>query len=291
MDQPGRHVAELFDTLVYGDQPLGWDIAGTKESVSGISREDLLSYISSQYTARNTVVCVAGNLVNRDEIVNKVKKKFAAIKTSESIQKPKVLEGQIKPDLLLHKRQTDQTHFCLGVRGYNLFHEMRYAQDVLGLILGGMMSSRLFVEIREKLGLAYYISADVSSDPDSGYLVTQAGVDNTRVDKAIAAILKEYKKISQIKIPEKELKKAKDHIGGKMALHLESSDAQASFFGFQEILENKILTPEEFYDRINKVRASDVQKVAQDIFQPAKLNLALIGPFEEEKRFQNLLKL
>jgi len=163
--------------------------------------------------------------------------------------------------------------------------------EILGTILGGMMSSRLFVEIRERLGIAYYIKTNIEADPDTGSLVTQVGVDNKNVEKAILTILKEYKKISQKKVPVSEFKKAKDNMKGKLALLLESSDAQASFYAGQEVLEEKILTPKEIFAKIDKVKASELLKTAKDIFKPEKLNLALIGPHKDKKRFQRLLKL
>ena len=152
------------------------------------------------------------------------------------------------------------------------------------------MSSRLFMEVRERLGLVYYISTGVESDPDTGFLITRAGVDNKKVSKAIQAILKEYKKISKELVSPKEIKKVKDYIKGRMALSLESSDALASFYSGQELLKNEILTPQEIFQKIDKVDAKDILTVAQDIFQPEKLNLALIGPFRDKKRFENLLK-
>lgn len=152
------------------------------------------------------------------------------------------------------------------------------------------MSSRLFIEVREKLGLAYYIKTDVESNPDAGFLVTQAGVDNGNVEKAILTILKEYRKISQKELAQSELKKAKDYIKGKMTLVLEPSDALASFYGAQELLERVTLTPKEIYAKIDQVSSRDILKVAKDIFQPKNLNLALIGPFKDNQKFQKLLK-
>ncbi len=314
-DHPSAYVAVLWSKLLYGDQPAGWDAAGTKESVAKLSRQKLLDYMKKQYIASSTIICIAGNIENL-KAVTKVKKYFSKIKINQSQEKPKVIDASVKtsaelsrmpsastlsvnrrvekqkePECLLHQRKTDQTHFCLGVRSYNLFHPQRYAQELLGIILGGMMSSRLFLEIREKLGIAYYVSTSIDANPDTGYLVTQVGVDNNKVDKAIFAILKEYKKVAQRKILPKELKKAKDCTKGRMALLLEPSDAQASFYGMQELLEGKILTLEEIYDKIDEVTAADILKVAKDIFQPKKLNLTLIGPFEDKTKFQKLLKI
>jgi predicted Zn-dependent peptidase len=289
-DNPMRHIGDLWKKLLYGDQPAGWNIAGTKKSVAEINRQKLLNYLKNQYVSQNTIVCIVGK-IDRSLVIQKVKKYFSRIKTAKPFKKSKVFEKQTKPAILLHQRKTDQTHLCLGVRGYNIFNPEKYTQDILGIILGGMMSSRLFIEIREKLGIAYYISTSVPSDTDTGFLITQAGIDNKKVDLAISTILKEYRKISREKVPKKELKKAKDNIKGKTALLLEPSDAKASFYGIQELLERKILTPQEIYAKIDKVSQSDILKVAQDIFQPKKLNLALIGPFKDKKKFEKLLKL
>jgi len=289
-DHPMSYVGILWSKLLYGDQPAGWDVAGTKESVMKISRQNLISYMKNQYVAQNTIICAAGK-INSSVAINKVKKYFSKINTTKPLKKSKVVERQTIPECLLHPRKTDQTHLCLGVRGYNLFHPQRFAQELLGIILGGMMSSRLFMEVRGKLGIAYYITTSVDSDPDTGYLVTQAGVDNEKIEKAISVILKEYKKVTQRKVPKDELKKAKDCIKGKTTLLLESSDAQASFYAGQELLEKKILTPEEIFAKIDKVAAEDILKVAKDIFQPKRLNLALIGPFKDKAKFQKLLKL
>ncbi len=288
-DNPMSYVQILWRELLYGDQPAGWNIAGTKETVLGISQQKLGDYLKNQYVASNTIVCLAGKLEN--QVIKKIKHAFSKIKTTKPPGKVKVIERQTGPECLLKERRTDQTHLCLGARAYSLSHALRYAQQILGIILGGMMSSRLFIEVREKLGLAYYISTEVSADPDTGFLITQVGVDNKNVEKAISTILKEYKKISQKKIPAQELKKAKDYIKGKMSLQLEASDAQASFYGGQELLENRILTSKEIYAKINKVSVNDILKVSKDIFQPKKLNLALIGPFKDKGKFQKLLRL
>ncbi|MBU2634947.1 insulinase family protein [Patescibacteria group bacterium] len=288
-DHPSSYIQSLWNKVLYGNQPAGRDIAGTKESVSKISRKQLADYMKTQYTASNTIVCIAGSIPRNVEA--KSKRYFSKINIGDIIEKPCVIEKQTQPESLVNFKNTDQTHFCLGVRAYNLFHAHRFTLELLGLILGGMMSSRLFIKVREELGLAYYVKTGVSSDPDTGCLVTQAGVDNKRAEKAISAVLKEYKRISQNKISSKELKKAKDHFKGKMSLLFEASDARASFYALQELIENKILTPEQIYAKINKVSVNDILKVSKDIFKPEKLNLALIGPFKDKVKFQQLLKL
>jgi predicted Zn-dependent peptidase len=287
-DTPMIYIGELWKALLYGDQPAGWDIAGSRESVAKISQKQLLDYMNSQYVASNTIVCAAGK-ISASQMVSKIKDCFSGIKTANPVPKSLVVEKQKKPEVLLFQKKTDQTHLALGVRTFNLFHPQRYALELLAVILGGMMSSRLFSEVREKLGAAYYIKTNVDLNPDTGYLVTQAGVDNRRVDLAIATVLKEYKKISRKKILRDELKKAKDCIKGKMVLLLEASDARASFYAGQELLEGKILSPQEIFKKIDKVTPNDILKVAGEVFQPKKLNLALIGPFKEKEKFKKLL--
>ncbi|MBZ1345297.1 MAG: insulinase family protein [Candidatus Nealsonbacteria bacterium] len=301
-DIPMSYVQILWPKLLYGNQPAGWPVAGTKESVTKISRQDLINYLQSQYVAQNTLVCLAGKFEKSSalaetsshlaprSVIEKVKKHFSEIGLKKPKEKLKVFEKQTKPNLILHTRETDQTHLCLGVRGYNLFHPQKYALELLGVILGGMFSSRLSLIIRGELGIAYYISTNVETDTDTGYLVTQAGIDNKNVEKAISTILKEYKKISQKGVEENELKKAKDYTKGKMALILETSDAQASFYGFQELLKKEILTPDQIYKKIDKITENDILKTAGDIFKPEKLNLALIGPFKDKRIFQQYLR-
>ncbi len=288
-DNPMSYIQNLWLRLLYGDQPAGWDIAGTKEVVSKMTRKRLLDYRKRQYVAEKTVVAVAGNF--REEVAERaLKRYFSRTKTGRPMKKPEVVEKQNSPNVLVHFRQTDQSHLCLGVRAFNLFHPKRYTQEVLAVILGGMMSSRLFQKIRTELGIAYYINAVSEVDPDTGTLFTQAGLDNKNLEKGILAILDEYKRISQEKVPPRELKRAKEYIKGKTSLSLEASDARASFYAAQELLENRILTPEEIFKKIDRISQEDILELASEIFKPERLNLALIGPFKNKEKFQKLLK-
>ncbi|MDP4007210.1 MAG: pitrilysin family protein [bacterium] len=277
-DTPMIRVRDLWEQFLYGEQPAGWDVAGTKETVSGLSRHDVVSYVKSQYVARNTVVCVAGSM-KEQKTVERVRRLFSKISTKDFKRKIQVKESQRSPRVLLEYRATDQTHIALGARGYNLSSKDRFAQDIIAAILGGGMSSRLFSEIREKLGLAYYISSSSESNPDTGFLVTFAGVKNENVEKALRVIMREQKLLVLRKVAAKELRNAKDRLKGQTALSLESSDSKAEFYGVQEILENHFFTPEQLYDRIEKVRASDIQRVAKAMFAPQNLNLVVLGPF------------
>ncbi len=286
-DHPSSHVQNLWLELLYKDQPAGRLISGTKESVLNIKRKDILDYFNTQYTAKNTVVVVAGNFNKAEE---KVKKHFAKIKNTPSLKKEKTLENQKKPEVLCHFRKTDQTHLCLGVRAWDIFHPKKYSLEIIAALLGGMMSSRLFLKVRENLGLAYYIHTDFSKDTDTGYLVSQAGVDNNKVEKAISVILKEYKNLTQKKVSNKELEKAKENLKGSLILGLETSNSQAIFYGTQEIIKREILTSKQICAKIDSVSSEDILKAAKEIFKPENLNLSLIGPFKKNK-FNKILKI
>jgi predicted Zn-dependent peptidase len=287
-DNPMADVQRLWKKLLYGDQPAGWDIAGRKSSIKKIQRNDLLSFLRKNYVSNNTLICIAGNF-DQNYVKKLVQKYFYSFKPGKPFSKPPVAEIQKSPAALVKTKNTEQTHLCLGVRAYNIFHPKRYALSLLAEILGGMMSSRLFTEVREKRGLAYYISTSIENDPDTGYLVSRVGVDNKKALEAIRVILKEYKKVAKTGVSEEELIKAKECTKGRMALSLESSDALAFFYGGQEILKNETKTPEQVFKEVDKVKKSDILKVARDIFRPNKLNLALIGPFRDKKKFQRLL--
>jgi len=289
-DTPTRHIDDLWMHLLYGDQPAGWNIVGTRQSILGLSRNDLQKYIASQYVALNTVVCIAGN-VRSKEAARKAKKAFGRIRVNKPTVKVPVKEAQLAPQLLLEWRKTNQTNIALGVRAYSDSHSMRFAQHLLAISLGGMMSSRLFVEVREKLGLTYDISTTSESDPDVGYVVTTAGITNGSVEKAIQVILKEYKKLKTTGLSTRELEKAKEYEKGKLALWLESSNAKANFYGMQELLRKEMLTPEEICGKINAVTNTQIKEVARDIFRPENLNLVVLGPYRNKAKFVSLLKI
>ena len=289
-DIPMTYIEDIWEKLLYGDQPAGWLTIGGKENILKFQRQHFLNYLKNHYSALNTIVCLAGNFDSRKSS-EKIKKYFKKIEKTSPKPKIEVIENQKKPQTLSWFKKTDQTHLCLGVRGYALSHCQKYAQGLIATILGGNMSSRLFISIREKRGLAYYIRTSSELYTDTGYLVTQAGIPHKNVSQVINLILKEYKNLCEKKVPKTELKKAKDYLKGTLTLSLESSDAQASFYGGQELLSGKILTPKEKCVKIDKVTVNDIQKVAKDIFTPEKLNLALIGPHKDKKQFEKILKL
>jgi predicted Zn-dependent peptidase len=279
-DNPMAHCELLFQELLYGDQPAGWNIAGTKETVSATTRKDLLSYMNSQYKAENTVVVVVGN-INKEKVEEEVAKVFSTAKIGTPKKAHLVIENQKEPAVLNFYKETDQTHLILGARAFNMFSEHRYSQEVLASILGGMMSSRLFSKIREEMGLAYYIKTSVDDNPDTGVLYTRAGVENSKVEDVVKAVMDEYKKITEEKVTEKELTKTKEHIKGKTAISLESSDSLAYFHAVNELLENKTYTPEEIFKSIDNITPEQIQQTAKKIFQPKNLNLVVLGPHKK----------
>jgi predicted Zn-dependent peptidase len=290
-DTPMRKLGDVYEQLLYGDTPMGWDIAGTKEVIRKIKRNDFIGYMKDLYSPHNMTVVIAGGITAKEmEIL--IDKYFAQMRRFDIQKATKVLDDQIKPAFLLKEKKTEQVHLALGVRTVPLEHKDRYALDVLAAILGGGMSSRLFEEVREKRGLAYYVRSSSDMYTDCGTLVSTAGVDPTRVYDAVQVILEEYKKITQSNsIKEKELLKAKEFLKGHFVLELEDSRSVASFYAHQELLESKILTPLEMNKKIDAVTAEDVSQVAKAYLISKTLNLAVIGNFSDGNKFESLLQL
>jgi len=289
-DTPMRRVAEIYEQLLWGDQPLGWDIGGNKEVIKKIKQEDFLNYIGARYAPNNMVLSIAGRF-RRSEALRLAKKYFGHKKAHDVAGFAPVLENQKKPALKVVYKKTDQAHLVLGFRGLKLSHPDRYNAGVLATILGGGMSSRLFINVREKRGLAYYVRADNESYLDTGTLVAAAGVDIKRIEEAISVILSQFADVAKRKVSDRELKKAKEYIKGRVILAWEDSRTVAVSYGSDELLEGRVRTLSEELKRIDEVGADEVLRVAQFLFAESKLNLAVIGPFKEKTRFEKILKL
>jgi predicted Zn-dependent peptidase len=288
-DLPQRIVQEVFNELLYGDQPAGRSIAGPKENIRSFGRNDFLNYRKQHYVASATTIVVAGDIETND-IFKKVSKAFSEIPASKKSPKKKVSEKQIEPAVKLKYKETDQTHLILGMRAYNIYDKKMPALRLLSAVLGRGMSSRLFQKMRDELGLCYYVRSETGDFTDHGFFAVSAGVDSSRVEEGVEGILGELKRIRDEKIPESELRKAKDYMIGNMYLNLESSDSLAQFFGFQEIFKEKIKTPKDIEKEIEKITANDISKVAKEIIQNKKLNLAIVGKYKDESRFKKILK-
>jgi predicted Zn-dependent peptidase len=279
-DTPARYVGDIFEELLYGDQPLGWHVTGPKEVVKRLTRDDFLEYFRTHYFDKNTVISVAGN-IEPTQAKAKVEKYFANIRDNKLLKPLPVVEKQDKPQFKILSKKTDQTHFVLGFRAFNYFSEKEPILGVISLVLSAGFSSRLWSEFRDKRGLSYYVRAANSAYADTGYFEISAGVDNNRLIEALQVALSECRKLIEEPITESELKKVKDYAQGKLAIGLETSDELASFYADQELLKREILTPEERLAKIIRVTSEDIQAVAREIFVPEKLNLAIIGPLKE----------
>jgi len=290
LDTPMMYVKDIWEQVLYGDQPAGRPIIGLKKTISSFNRNNFIDYKKKHYSGSNTIICIAGN-INEARVKKLIGKYFNKVKDKNIEKREKTVQFQQKPEVLIHSKKTDQTHFCLGFRGHDLFHPQRYVQALIATILGGYMSSRIWIAVRERQGLAYYVKTTSESSTDTGFMVTQAGVGHEKCEKAIKLILKEYKKLKTKKIDKKELQKAKDNLRGAFTLSLESSDVQAAFYAEQELLSGKIMSPEQKFAKINKITPGDILKTAKDLFRPDNLNLALVGPFKNKKKFEKLLKI
>jgi predicted Zn-dependent peptidase len=285
-DTPVRSVGETFENLLYKNNPLGRDIIGYKKTLKSLKRKDFIDYMNRFYMANDTVVCIAGKF-DEKKAIGKISGYFEKMGRGEKPKIVKVDDKQNSPRVKLKYKKTDQSHLVLGVRAYDQDHKDRFALALMSIILGGNMSSRLFIEVREKRGLAYYVRSMIESYKDCGYLAVQAGVEHGNLMLALSTILREFKKIAKEKVSPEELKRAKDFIRGKSIMGMEASDEVAMFFLEQEVTRGKIMTIEEIFARFDKVAASDILRVAKDVFK--KNNLAVIGPHKDSKKFEKLL--
>jgi len=288
-DMPQRHVQDLIMKLLYGDQPAGWNIAGEKKNILNMKRDDLVSYKKRHYLPGATVLIVAGQVTEK-KVMSEVNKIFGKVLNGKKGHKIKIKEKQKKPKVLINFKKTDQTHFILGVRSLNFFNKKNPILSVLGGILGGGMSSRLFVKLREEMGVGYYVRAFNDSYTDHGFFQISAGVDNKRIKEVICAVLEECKKLKSYEVSDEELNKVKECLIGNMKLSLESTDDIANFYGGQELLKREIKGAKDKAKEIRKVSAKQIRILAKNIFKNNKLNLALIGPFKEKAKFLKILK-
>ncbi|TAL48745.1 insulinase family protein [Patescibacteria group bacterium] len=275
-DTPARNVGRVFMRLLYGEQPAGWSVLGTKKVIRKIERGDFLAYRKKHYLAKATAVVVAGD-INEQKVRDWVTRAFAEIPEGPKQGKKKVIEHQVKPALALKFKKTDQVHMIVGVRTFPTTDRRTPALELLNAILGRGMSCRLFQKLREEMAVCYYVRSHVSDFTDHGYLAVSCGVDSKRIEKSVRAILEEFRKLCRERVSAEELGKAKEYLIGNMYMDVESSDEVAEFFGLQEILKRRIEAPREIERKIRKVKAGDIQKLARTIFQNRKLNLALIG--------------
>lgn len=291
-DTPSRKIGDIFEQLLYGDTPLGWDIGGEKKIIKKITRQDFLKYMKSLYSADNMTVVVAGG-VDVDKVEKMAVDYFGKMDTFKTIPFEKIVEKQEKPALFVKKKRSEQAHLAIGFRTVGDGDPDRYPLAVLAAVLGGGMSSRLFEEVREKRGLAYYVRTHADHYMDCGSLATFAGVDPKRAEEAVQVIVEEYKKVKEGKAPitEEEIKKAKEYLKGHFVLELEDSRSVASHYATEEMLEEEIENPDQVLKKIDSVTKAQIDAVIKKYMVKDTLNLAIIGNFKDGQPFQNLLSL
>jgi len=286
-DTPRDYVDSVYDHLLYGDQPLGWDIIGTKETVRAATRDTFLGYLDRWYRGPRLVAGVAGAIGG--DAVERVETLLGNVPDGQTAEPEPVAYEQSGPRVKVHTKASDQAHLRFGVASYPIDHPDRFALGLLATVLGGGMSSRLFTEVRERRGLAYYVYGYNQGYTDTGTLFAQAGVDIDRIDDAIRTIAEEFAKIAAEPVASDELEKARNYAKGRFVLSLEDPKGTILFGLRGEVLEGRLREPDEVLAGYDAVTAEDVQRVAQDLIRSDQLNLALIGPFEDPARFERLL--
>ena len=287
-DTPRDYIGGVYEELLYGDQPLGWDIIGRKETIRGATRDTFLDYTGRWYKPERMIVGLGGNL--GDDPVGRAEELLGDLERVETGAPPAAhLESTNGPRVKIHHKQSDQAHLCLGVPSYPLEHPDRYALQLVATVLGTGMSSRLFTEVRERRGLAYYVFGINHSYTDAGSLYSQAGVDINRADEAVETIVRELRKIVDETVGSAELEKSRNLAKGRFLLQLENPQGMIMFGLRREVLEGGAVEPSEVQEGLDAVTAEDVQRVAQDVIGGNGLNLALIGPFEDAAKFEALL--
>ena len=286
-DTPRDFVDGVYEELVYGDHPLGWEIIGRKETVQGATRDTFLDYLGDWYKPSRMVVGVGGRI--GDGLTERIEELLGDLEDAPTGSPPPALSLPEGARVKVHTKQSDQAHICLGVRSRPLADPSRYIVMVLTTVLGGGMSSRLFTEVRERRGLAYYIFATNYAYTDAGSLYAQGGVDINRIDEAVGTVAAELKNMAAAPVPEDELRKAKNFAKGRFVLQLESPHGLINYGLRREVLEGRAPEPEEVLTGIEAVTTEDVQQLAQELITDEAIRLAVIGPFDDPDRFEKLL--
>jgi len=287
-DTPRDRIGTVYEELIFGDNPLGWETLGTKETIRSAERDTFLDYVGRWYTPDRMVVGVSGMV--GDDLLPMLEELLGDMSANGGGSFPPVeLDRSPGPHVRVQHKGADQAHLCLGVPSYPVDHPDRYTLQLLSTVLGGGMSSRLFLEVRERRGLAYYVHGTAQSYTDTGTLVAQAGVDITRIDEAIRVMREQFQRIADEPVPEDELEKARSFAKGRFVLQTESPQGLIMFGLRREVLEGKAVEPADVLAGLDAVTVADVHRVAQDLIARDALYFAAIGPFEDESRFVDLL--
>ena len=289
LDLPQQRVNALIDELLWPEQPLGREVIGYKETVSSITREQLLNYVARRYMPNNTVLSIAGN-IQHEKAMAQIEPLFNRWAAGELPTGYITNDNQTEARLRIEPKDIEQAHLCLAVHGFSHSHPQRFTIDLLNTVLGGGMSSRLFTEIREHRGLAYDIYSSTDHFLNSGAFTIYAGVDHNKIEIAVGAILEEISQIKQV-ITASELTRAKELSKGRLYLQLEDSRNVALWNGGQEILIQQILSIDDVISIVDAITIYELKEVAQEILTESGLNLAVTGPVKEETSLRQLLKI
>jgi predicted Zn-dependent peptidase len=286
-DQPQDFVQNLFEELMWPGHPLGRDIAGTQESVSRLTRDDILEYANALYRLPNVVIGTAGAL-DEARVLDFIRPRLTLPADLNGFM-PSLSPGELDaPHVLVRRQRTEQAHICLGVRAYSYLHPDRYAIDLLNTVLGEGMSSRLFLDIRERLGLAYDVHSFMSKYRDTGYIAVYLGVDPKKAAEAIGAVMAELTGLGEREVIPEELTRAKEFTKGRLRLELETTNGVAFWLTYQELLLGEIRTIEEELALIDAVTAADLKRVAGDLLR-GPMQMAVIGPFTRDTAFRSAI--
>jgi predicted Zn-dependent peptidase len=285
-DTPRDFIGGVYEELLWGDHPLGRDIIGRKETVRDATRDTFMGYLGRWYKPSRMVVGVAGRI--GDGALERVQELLGDLEDADTGE-PEPAVTQANGRVRVHTKQSEQAHITLGVHSRPLDHPDRYPLQLLATALGGGMSSRLFSEVRERRGLAYYVYGLNHSYTDAGTLYSQAGVDIARIDDAVSTIAAELRKIAAEPLAAEELEKARNFAKGRFVLQLESPQGLMMFGLRKEVLEQRLPDPDEVLRGLDAVTSEDVARVATELIAADRLRLAVIGPFEDASRFEQLL--
>jgi predicted Zn-dependent peptidase len=288
VDQPHHYVQDLLNETMWPDQPLGRPLTGTEETLSALTRADLVNFLGRNYVASGTLVAVAGNIKHK-QAVQAVSRSISRFRKGPKPGFVPVMGEQRAPRIRLHQRETEQTQLALGIRTCSRHDERRFALRVLNVILGENMSSRLFQVVREDNGLAYSICSNLSSFEDGGTLNISAGVETRKLEKALKLAVGELAILAE-QIPSiGEVRRARDYIFGQLDLSMENTENQMTWLGEQYLGYGNIVSPDEFKARISKVTPRDIRAVARDFFRPERLSLALVSPMNQTRALTPIL--
>lgn len=287
-DMPMRNIGNILEQVMWEKDPLGRDIAGTPEVVTKFTQKMFQSYMDRHYQTKNMILGVAGKYDKK--LLNQLIKQYWEPLPAKRFSKwPKAKDGQKSPRIKIEFKQTDQAHFDLGFKGYKYDDNKNTAAAVLAAVLGGGMSSRLFSEIRERRGLAYYVRAMNGQYQDTGVFDVSAGIRVSSIYEALEVALQVLQGMIDEPVSEKELKKAKEYLKGRVTLALEDTQSKLDWFLEQTAFKRDVKTPAQVFKELNTITAKQVQNVAKDLFQGNKLSLAVIGPYKSDKKFKQII--